>query len=243
MTMWRDLKTLYAEVAGFARAHPLLFLVPVAFEFAQHVVEWRLGMFEGLAQARAIEDEVWRMGFGTAKVVALILCGYWMPRWLAQRGHLGVERAVPAARIPGSYWPLVTFQLVLTLAALWGPRLLERAGLVTEPRVLGVALVVQTVIALLWSGWTATAPVGRAVIGPIASTRLMARQLPRAFVFWLAVTLPLIAVHYGLNYLAFGKAAVVVWALIVADVLVVGFLGLLISGVPVFQIRRALGRG
>lgn len=240
--MWRDLKAIYREVAAFARARPLLFLVPVAFEFAQHVVEWRLGMFEGLAQAKAIEDSTWRMGFGTAKVAALILCGYWMPRWLAQRGYLGVERTMPAATVPGSYWPLVIFQLVLTLAILWGPLLLGRHGIATEPRVLGVAVVVQTVIALLWSGWTATAPVGRAVIGPIASTRLMARQSPWAFAFWLVTTLPLMAVHYGMNYLAFGKAAVLVWALIVADVLVVGFLGLLISGVPVFQIRRALGR-
>jgi hypothetical protein len=242
MTMWGDLKALYREVAAFARAHPLLFLVPVAFEFAQHVVEWRLGMFDGLAQAKAIEDSPWRMGFGTAKVVALILCGYWMPRWLARRGVLGDGRRDPAATVPASYWPLVTFQLVLTMAALWGPPALERAGVTTELRILGIALVVQTVVALLWAGWTATAPIGRAVIGPRASTRLMARHLPWAFAFWLAVTLPLMAVHYGLNYLAFGKAAVIVWTLIVADVLVVGFLGLLISGVPVFQIRRALGR-
>lgn len=240
--MWRELKALYGQAAQFARAHPWLLLVPVTLELVQHVVEWRIGMFDGMAQAKAVGADPWRMGFGTVKVVGLILCGYWMPRFLAGRGYLGAERAVPAPSIPASYWPMLGLQVTLTMVGLWVPVALESAGVQSTGALLATFFVVQTVLALLWSGWTATAPVGRDVLSPGASSRLMARRLPWAFAFWLLASLPPMTLHYALNYLAFGKAAALAWALILVDGLVVGFLAFIVAGIPVFQIRRGFTR-
>ena len=51
--MWSSIKAMYDGAARFARAAPLLFLVPALVEFAQHVAEVQSGMYLSRDAARA----------------------------------------------------------------------------------------------------------------------------------------------------------------------------------------------
>lgn len=78
--MKTDIQAIYRHAWAFARLCPLLFLVPVLAELAQHVVEWQAGMYDGIAGAKAAEADTLRMQFGFAKTLALLLPGYWFMR-------------------------------------------------------------------------------------------------------------------------------------------------------------------
>ena len=56
---------------------------PVAFELLQHVVEVRIGMYDSLAAAQAVEDSPMRTAFGLLKVASLP--AYWVMRFLPRR--------------------------------------------------------------------------------------------------------------------------------------------------------------
>ncbi|HEV2596974.1 hypothetical protein [Sphingopyxis sp.] len=73
--MRTDIASIYRGAWAFAFACPLLFLIPVLVEFAQHVVEWRAGMYDGIAGAKAAEADPLRLQFGFAKTLAILLPG------------------------------------------------------------------------------------------------------------------------------------------------------------------------
>ena len=75
MTFWSAFKQTYGGGTAFLIACPLLALVPIAFEFLQHVVEVRIGMYDSLAGAKTVEHHPARMGFGMVKVAALTAAG------------------------------------------------------------------------------------------------------------------------------------------------------------------------
>lgn len=80
--MKTDIADIYRSAWAFALACPLLFLIPALVEFAQHIVEWQGGMYDGIADAKAAETDPLRLQFGFAKTLALLLPSYWLSRYI-----------------------------------------------------------------------------------------------------------------------------------------------------------------
>ena len=71
--MWTEIRRAYGDSARVALALPLLFALPLVAELIQHVIEYRIGLFESFAAMEATGDHSARMGFGQVKILSLIL--------------------------------------------------------------------------------------------------------------------------------------------------------------------------
>jgi len=226
-----DTKAIYRSAGAFAVAFPVLFLVPVVVEMAQHVVELQAGMYISEAGAKVAEADPLRLQFGFAKTLALLLPGYWFIRFIA------LEEKTRAARIE---WPAFGLWLVLFAISagqmwwgLFGPDLLAMTGLQEQPaRFIGIALeVFQFILTIYLTAWMVAWPLGNKQIGPLRSIALMRGSFWHAVGLMVTGMIPLMAVHYGLAI-----AAVVVlpdvldWIAMVIDAIVVGFLALTLAG-------------
>ena len=238
--MKSDIATVYRSAWAFAFACPLLFLVPVLVELAQHIVEWQAGMYDGIAGAKAAEADPLRLQFGFAKTLALLLPGYWFTRYIL----FGFD-ARRAARIE---WPAIGLWLIPFALngvqqgwALFGPSLTGLIGLSgTTAQWTGYALILLgTVAGIYFTAWIAAWPLGNAAIGPIRSIRIMTGSFWRTVLLLLAGVLPLMIVHYALSFGAIFAPAILDWPLLILDALVVGLLALTMAGSNAVAARHA----
>lgn len=240
--MWGSIRSMYDGAARFARAAPLLFLLPALVEFAQHVAEVQSGMYLSRAAARAAANDPARLAFGFAKTLALILPGYWFTRFLAFDGDLRRTLAFDPRAIA-----LFGVQFVIVAAAqyaiLFGPPLGAALGL--EGRAAGVATaalaIAQTILGIYLTAWFVAWPLGNARIGPVRSCAVMAGSFWRAFLYLLAGTVPLMALDYALGLGAIGRPPVLVWIMLAADAITVAFLALTVTAAKYMPARDAAG--
>lgn len=237
-----DIKSIYSWSWAFAFACPVLFMIPVLVEFAQHVVEMQGGMYTSPKGAAAFADDPLRTQFGFAKVVALLLPGYWLTRFVL----FGYDAAA-ARRIE---WPAAgLWSVIFALGAgqaywgLFGSPWSQMLGIADESvaGAINASLsLVGGVMGIYLMAWGLAWAVGNAAIGPLQSIRIMHGSFWRTVVLIIAGTLPLMAVHYALGYAAihFGAAAFD-WALMVVDSIVTGFLALTVAGGSVAAVRHA----
>lgn len=238
--MKNDIATIYRSAFAFAVACPLLFLIPVLVELAQHIVEWRAGMYDSIAGAKAAETDPLRLQFGFAKTLALLLPGYWFTRYIL----LDFD-ARRAARIE---WPAIGLWLALFALngvqqwwTLFGPSLTGLMGL-SGPAAqwTGYALALLGGVAgIYFMAWTVAWTLGNAAIGPIRSVRIMAGSFWRTVVLMLAGVVPLMIVHYALGFGAIFAPAALDWPLLLLDSLVVGLLALTMAGSTAVAARHA----
>lgn len=243
ITMWDDIKLLYARSRAFALALPILFSIPVLIEFAQHVVEIDLGLYRhGLSAAAAVDQR--RLALGFAKILAMLLPGYWFVRYMAFGGDADRAKRIerPAATLFGIQFGL---QAIAQWLALFGPPVDVLLDL--DPRLSGyVSLAIgigTAVIGVYLIAWLIAWPLGNARIGPIRSIGLMAGSFWRSVGYIVAGTAPLMAVHYALAYAAMGQPDWLVWPLMAIDAVVVGFLALAGPGASYLAASRAALRG
>ena len=240
--MWRDIKQLYADSAAFAKALPILFSIPLLIEFAQHVVEIDIGFYRhGLTAAAAFDQR--RLALGFAKVLALLLPGYWFVRFIASRRDAGFAKRIerPAATLFAVQFGL---QAMFQWLALFGPPLGMTLGL--GPRLSNYAQLAATigvsVIGVYLSAWLVAWPLGNPRIGPLRSIAIMAGGFWRTVGYMVAGTVPLMSLHYLLGYGALGRPEPLVWAMMAVDALVVGVLALTTSGAVYLGARHAAER-
>ncbi|MDF2496257.1 hypothetical protein [Sphingomonas sp.] len=241
-TMWRDIRQLYADCGAFALALPILFSVPAVLEFAQHVVEIKLGLFsQGLGAAAAFDQR--RLSLGFAKSLAMLLPAYWFVRFMASRRDADWARKIerPAATLYGVQFALLAMAQWLSLfgpppGLVLGlpPHLWDHASLLLGA--LGVMLGIY--LAAWWVAW----PLGNSAIGPLRSIAVMIGSFWRALIYMLAGFLPLAAVHQLLNALPIGAPEWIVWLAVTIDSLVVGFLALSSAGAVYLAARHAARR-
>lgn len=239
--MWRDLKQLYADSAAFALALPILFSVPVVIEFTQHVVEIDLGLYQHGGAAAVFDQR--RLTLGYAKVLALLLPGYWFVRYMAFDRDADRAKRIerPAATLFGvqfglqAVWQwLMLFGAPLGIVLGLGPRAANYVDL--------IAMVAVTAAAVYLTAWLVAWPLGNAGIGPLRSVVIMSGSLWRTLAYLAAGTLPLMAVHYALGYAAFGQPAWLVWILMALGAFAVGFLALTSTGAAYLAARWASWR-
>ena len=168
MGFWKNLSDIYRGSARTMRALPLLALVPVVFELLQHVVEVRIGMYASIDAAKALEHDPARMALGMAKIIGITLPVYWTARYLATADPRFAARFEP--RAAGLFGLVLLFQAAIAAIGLF---VLPQTGTVTL-----ISFAAGLVLGALLAAWYASAPLGNARLGPIASARLMAPLLP-----------------------------------------------------------------
>ena len=227
MTFLQGIAFVHRQSWAFLVACPLIALIPILAELAQHIAEMQAGMYSGPEGARAAEADPARMAFGFVKTLALTLVGYWAVRFYASRDPAYARRLEGRA--------VALFAVVFALQAL-----LSALGLFVFTGAVAVGFFVfGLVFTPLLTRFVAGAPLG-VWISPLASIRQMLPQLPWAVAFNIAAVLPLMVVHYALGIGAvFVPGEAVKWAMLIADSLVVGWLAAVLLAITwVVAVRK-----
>lgn len=259
--MWPDIKRMYRDSGAFSRSLPFLFLIPVLIEFAQHVVEINIGMYDNRAAARGVLANDSRLALGYAKALALTLPAYWFVRYMGWGRDAAKARAVERPAVL-----LFAAQFALLAAVQWfglfGPPIGVLFGLqgngatvagtgaeaeaaataATAAAAAAAALVIQTVVGIYLTAWFVAWPLGNAAIGPVRSFGVMAGSFWRTIGYVIAGIVPLMALHYALGLGAIGLPRGLVWVMMAIDAIVVGFLALTMPGANYMAARRAAER-
>ena len=198
---------------------PLIPLIAVLPEFAQHVAEVRLGMFDSIEQARAIANDPTRWAFGYAKIAGLVVAILATVRfWAAHRQ--GVSWLSPQ----GIAWRVLALGIVANVAVTVLGSLLESA-------VAGLSEATVLVITALFS--VATLPLVILVVAGFAGDREANLRSVytkgwlaalRILAFSAMVIAPLMWLHNLNHQWAMGADPALLWALMIFDSLVVGLL-------------------
>ena len=110
-TFLADFKFVHRRSLAFAASLPIIAAIPLVAEFIQHVIEMRVGMYDGIDGATLAERHPDRLLSGFAKTIALGLPAYFLIRWLHSGGdsRFAARFERPAAAL---------FALVIALQAL-----------------------------------------------------------------------------------------------------------------------------
>ena len=234
---------MYRDAAAYVRACTGLFLLVVAAELAQHLIEYRAGFYDSLAAMKAAEGDVARMAMGHVKVLLLFATNFFALRFYA----FGRDPAAPLRRDPRAWalfvpvmlWGL--FWLVLLQDGAWAARAMGWSG---RPFALAlvVVMLLSTGFEIALSAWKTAAASGNGAIGFVRSIRLT-----RGHVWWsltvsAAAILPAMVLHYGFAFLSLGRGPLGTAAVLVADSLLVGIMGPLMAAAT-YAIARRVTQG
>mgnify|MGYP007071977271 CR=1 FL=1 len=240
--MGSDIKSSYGLGWGFALAFPLIFLVPPVVEFIQHVIEWRLGVFDSVQKAEALSNHPIRLGFGFVKLASLLVVGLWISRYR----HSGGDRKI-AGKVTGGLF--MAFIPVIIVALAWegaqmaaGPWLSATAIGQIPSIAAGIGLfVLGAVFQVLTAGWRVGVPLRDRRMGFFGSIWKGLRVLPAGLVLYFVVFLPLLVLHTGLNVaMALIGLGPTLWVLFGVDALLVGYIATAVWGVYDAIYRRGL---
>jgi hypothetical protein len=239
----KDYGDVYAGAWRYMLAVPVLFAVPVAIEFIQHVIEMRIGMYEGPAGAAAAGESQLRLGWGVVKTLSITLALYWFARFLILPGGAAAARRFDPASARLFAW-VMAFALVTTVVSLWGGDWMQAAGLGAYAYAAGIALfVIGLALTVLLTPWRVGAALGREDLGFIRSIALVGLGLWWGVIFIVATGLPLMVAHYALSIGAvFAPPQAAKWALLAFDAALVGYLAAVLAAADVAIARRALAR-
>lgn len=233
MTFWQAFKGTYSGGTAFLIACPLLALIPIAFELLQHAIEVHIGMYDSIAAAKATEHHPLRMAFGMLKVAALTIPFYWVTRFQPDRN--ATFAATPDPKAIRLFAVYCVFQLALAAVQLFG---LPQTGMV-----LAISFVVGMIVGNLLLAWGVAAAFGNASVGLRRSIAIMARHVPWTFAFSIAVILPLMIPHYAAAALAIAGPNAMLWPVLIADSLLVGWLTAVMAAGGYHAAVRAASKG
>ena len=200
-------------------------------ELLQHAVEWYLGMFTLGDGIEAGSESRIRMGFGLAKVAAVLACTYLVPRFLYQdRDWRRVGRldktflkgaAVVAGisalgfGIPEALVDAATLVYVMDpgVAAIWVPGI-------------GLAL---TIPFMALAPWGIGLIAGDHAMTLRKSVRAMRRRWIWATLLIFACSIPPLVLHVALNEIAVGTSPLVLGTVLLLDSVLVGFMALILG--------------
>jgi len=218
---------------AFALA-PAIVAMVVLPEAVQHVVEIKLGMFGSLEAFRANGADPLRMGLGYLKIAGLILCALATARFW----HVGgVKKALlmPPRDLGRSVFALV-IGFIVSLPLEWSLRTAQ------PPLIHWPVTVLSWTLSLLLFVYLIGALFGdRGMTLRTAFTRGW-KVVPLLAVLILVSFWPASQLHMLSHKLALGKAAVVVWALMLGDALLVGLLATLTGSALAVAYRLGVGR-
>jgi hypothetical protein len=241
--MWTTIKETYARSAWIAVTLPLLFALPAVAEMTQHVIEYRIGMFESLDAMVGLSGDPGRMIYGMAKVLSLFLLLYWVSRAMAF-GRGGGRRILGDGRSAFLFVWVALVCLILAALPLFAGDLLQPwvADDRMRLKIVLILLVIGGTLNVYLDVWMVGAALGNGRLTIPASFRIMHGNFWWSTIFFLLAQLPLMIAHYGLNYAAAGRSEPVLWTLLTLDAFVVGSLGIVLAAAQFLIARRAAER-
>jgi hypothetical protein len=237
--MLAEIKTAYRDSLAVAAKFPLLFALPAAAEFAQHVVEQRIGMFANLEGMKAAADNGLRMGFGILKVLSLFLLIYWVSRAMAVlRG--ATLRIRGDAHSAGLFALVLGWGLATSVVQLFGADLISPFVAIRTATIISVGIGVGLFICDFYlCVWKVGASLGIDRLGFAASFRIMHGNFWWSLLYFVMMFLPAMTLHYLLNFLAVGRPAPAMWTMLGLDALTVGYLGIVLVATTYVIAARA----
>jgi hypothetical protein len=225
-----DMIGAYGDGVRVVRGLPWLFGAIIAWEFAQHVIEYRIGFFDSRAAAKAVSLDGSRMVLGWIKMLLVYVGGFFAIRYLL----LGRREALrPGGTTILRYLPYILYSLLMVAPILYADRLVPPARIETLRGIFGLG---QIVIEPLLMLWIVSAAIDGPVRTPLHSARLIGRAYVRALPFYLLGRLPVAFLHRYLGTYPIGRPGPLTWPVLALDAIVVG---LLIAIVPALYVRVA----
>ena len=225
-------------------AAPALFAIPVVVEFIQHVVEHRIGMFEGPQAAAALEQHPARVVMGHLKSLAITFAWLWIPGYMAAARGAWTARAITKAAWAG-FLKVLCFWIVLAVVQA-GAGMAMRDGGAGHWTILIATLItilISLTIETLTAPWKTASVLGDGSVSLVRSLKLAAPILLWGLALVFLATFPLLIVHQVLNaVMVFAQSPIAFWGLALADSVLVGWLAVLMAAPSYFIYRRALMR-
>lgn len=197
---------------------PLIVAIAVLPEFAQHVVEMKLGMFESREAFRALSNDPLRWQFGYAKLTGLAIAIMATARYW----RFGSVRAALLVRPRALLWIV----LAVAVAAATGAGMEWLKAQAAGPAAAGIAVVSFLIQTLMQVVVIAALLEDRAMTAWRLVTWGWLIAAAQLALMGLAV-LPAMGLHMGIHTLAVRTPVAIDWALMAADSLVVGLIAAL----------------
>lgn len=218
---WYSLIEQYRKSFALFIVGPMVLALIIIPEFAQHVVEIQIGMFDSKAAAKALGNDPTRWAFGYVKLAGLALTFFAAARFWWTREHGGV------------WWDLRQMHWPNFLI---GVALFVGIGMLAEPF---KAYVPETLFMLLqiFFSLLSLPMLFYALSGLFGDRTVTIKQvITRSWAYLPLLLLLLVAgfapaqILHGLNHSwALGQHPALVWALMIFDTLVVGLLASLVG--------------
>ena len=226
-----DLAGTYLDSVRAMKALPWLFAAIVLWEFAQHVVEVRIGMFASKDAARAVGDHGARMAFGWIKMISIYVGMFFVIRHFA--GQRDGRRLDPNGQAAKRFAPYLVYSLIAFAAIFYARQLVAEPQVDTLRTSVGLAQMLIEPLIMIWV--VAAATDGR-IGGPIGSIRQTGLLYLLALPLFLLIRAPVSLLHAALNDWAMGTEGAQLWSLLAIDSLVVG---VIVAIVPAAMVRVA----
>lgn len=230
-TLWQAYRDGPRVLAGL----PLLFGGIIAWEFAQHIMEYRIGFFDSRAAARAVSQDGGRMVLGWVKMILVYVGGFFAIRYLVLGRGGGVMRPSAAAML--RYLPYIVYSLIVFALIFYADRLVAADRVMTLRAVVGFA---QMFVEPLLMPWVVAAATDGPVRTPLQSARIVGRWYPWALALFFVGRLPINLLHQFLGTWPVGKHTPLLWPMLALDAVTVG---LLIAIIPAISVRIAAQLG
>ena len=213
---WQALLRLYPMGISLLWKAPLVLALVMVPEFLQHVVEIQLGMFGSRDAARAIGNDPLRWAFGYAKVAGLVLAFLAAGRFWAAR-----DRGAFWYRLSDIAWGRFALGFLLFGLLPAAPALVEAQIGKSSADIIGIGLTILLLPALFLM-----------LAGLFGDRTTSVRAMWRRAWPWAILTALLVSLAFmpaqwlhGMNHRwAFGADPMVVWALMIFDSVLVGWL-------------------
>lgn len=210
---------------------PLLFTVLIGWEFAQHVIEVRIGFFDSREAAKAVANDPSRMAFGWIKMISVYVGGFFVIRYLAAKN--GNTPLAPVSLALRRYAPYIAYSLGLFALIFYARGFVPDTSVTTFRTIVSLAQIAVEPLLMLWIVSAAT---DGAVRNPLRSARVTGWLYFWALTLFFIGRLPANAAHQLLNRYAMGQPELILWPMLVIDAVVVG---LIISVIPALYVRTA----
>ena len=226
-----DLGGTYIDSLRAIGALPWLFAAIIGWEFAQHVVEVRIGMFESVEAAKAVGMDASRMVFGWIKMLSIYIGAFFVIRHFA--GSRGGRTLASLQQAAKRFVPYTAYSLLIFAGVFYARDLVAGDQVDVFRGTLGLG---QLLIEPLLMAWVVAAATDGRIGNPWASARRTGLLYLLALPLYLLARVPVGLLHNGLNEWAMGTQGLELWSLLAIDSFV---LGIIVAIVPAAMVRVA----
>lgn len=226
-----DLAGTYLDSLKALRALPWLFAAIVLWEFAQHVVEVRIGMFENAERARELSGDPLRMAFGWVKMASIYVGAFFVIRHFA--GSRDGREVASIGRATKRFVPYFVYSLLMFSLIFYAREFTPEKHVDTVRTIAGLG---QLLLEPFLAAWVVACATDGRIANPIASIRRTGLLYLLALPLFFLARIPISLAHQQLNTLAMERGGVELWSILALDSLVVG---IIVAITPAAMVRIA----